>query len=140
MMARLALPDRRVADLRVLGAVLLLAGGAIHTWLAFDGYGTAVLETAFFLNGVASAVAAAVVVLLAGRLGPLAGLGVSAGSLAAFVLSRVGPGVLGFRATGLDPAPEALATLVVEAAALAVLAIVLAVLLANERQGRSAGG
>lgn len=124
-MARSALSDRRVGDLRVLAAVLLLAGGAIHIWLAFDGYGTAALESAFFLNGVASAVAAAAIVLLPGPVGPLAGVGVSAGSLIAFALSRIGNGVLGFRGTGLDPAPEALATLVVEAAAVAVLAMVL---------------
>lgn len=36
--------------LRLLGAALLLAGGAIHVVLAFDGYGTSTIEDLFLLN------------------------------------------------------------------------------------------
>ncbi|MGI8792634.1 MAG: hypothetical protein ACR2H3_05570 [Acidimicrobiales bacterium] len=118
------MPDDRVPVLRLLGATLLIVGGAIHTWLAFAQYGTADLETVFFLNGAASAVVATTIVLGRGLIGPVAGIGISMASLFAFLMSRVGSGVVGFRATGLDPAPESLLTLVVEGAALVVLGLV----------------
>lgn len=116
--------DQPHRELRLLGAVFLLIGGAIHTWLAFDQYGTADLEKVFFLNGAGSAVVAAAIVLGRGPLAPLVGVGVSAVSLLAFALSRVGDGVVGFRATGLDPVPEAPLTLLVEGAALVTLGLV----------------
>lgn len=109
---------------RLLGAVLLLAGGAVHTRLAFDKYGSEELIAVFFLNGLASAVFAVAITLSTHPFAPVAGIGVAAVSLAAFALSRVGDGVLGFRGHGLDPAPEALLTLLFESAALAVLASV----------------
>lgn len=116
--------DHGAPRLRMLGAVLLVVGGAIHTWLAFDGYGTADLETVFLLNGAGSALVAAALASTRGPIAPLAGAGISAISLLAFALSRIGDGVVGFRATGLEPAPEALLTLVVEAAALVVIGAV----------------
>lgn len=119
----------RNPQMRVLGAVLLIAGGAIHTWLAFDGYGTSDLETVFLLNGAGSALAAAALALTRGPIAALVGAGISAVSLLAFAMSRIGDGVMGFRATGLEPAPEALLTLVVEAAALLVIGAVIV----NER-------
>lgn len=115
---------RRFRDLRLIGAALLIAGGSIHTWLAFDHYGTADLENVFFVNGAVSAVVAATIVLTRGPIAPLFGVGISAVSLFAFALSRVGEGVVGFRATGLDPTPEAPLTLLVEIAALLVLGAV----------------
>lgn len=116
--------DRRSGNLRLVGAGLLIVGGAIHTWLAFDRYGTADLESVFFVNGAASALVAAAIVLSRGVIAPVAGVGLSAVSLVAFLLSRIGDGVLGFRATGLDPVPEAPLTLLVEGAALVVLGFV----------------
>lgn len=116
--------------LRLIGAVLLIAGGAVHTWLAIDGYGTADLQSMFFLNGAGSAVVAAGIVLWRGPIAPLAGLGISAVSLLSFAASRTGDGVVGFRGTGLEPAPESLLTLVLEAAALVVVGLVVV----NERQ------
>lgn len=110
--------------LRLVGAALLLFGGAIHTWLAFDSYGTADLEKLFLLNGIGSAVIAAAIVVTRGPVAPLVGVGISGASLLAFALSRVGDGVVGFRATGLEPMPEAPLTLVVEGAALVVLGVV----------------
>lgn len=116
--------DRRTSVLLTVGAALVLVGGAIHTWLAFEDYGTADLEKVFFLNGAGSALVAAVIVLTRHPLAALFGVGISAVSLLAFGLSRVGDGVLGFRATGLDPAPEGLLTILVEAGALVVLGLV----------------
>jgi hypothetical protein len=49
----------------------------------------------------------------------------SAGNLAAFALSRTGDGILDFRAAGLEPSPQAVLTLVVEVAAVLVLAATL---------------
>ena len=106
---------------RLLGAVLLLAGGAVHTWLAFDEFGTEDLAAVFFLNGAASAVVAAIIALGRGPFAPVAGMGVSVVSLAAFAVSRIGDGVFGFRGRGLDPVPEGPLTLLFEGAAVVVL-------------------
>lgn len=111
--------------MRALGAVLLLAGGLLHVRLAFDAYGTPDLITVFFLNGIGSAVVAAWIAYDRRPLPAVAGIGLSVVSLAAFGLSRVGDGVLGFRATGLDPSPDAALTLAAEVAATLVLSAVL---------------
>ncbi len=113
-----------IRPLHLLGAGLLLVGGAIHVALAFDGYGTSELEQLFFLNGAVSAIVAAAVVLVRNPVPTLAGVGVATVSLLAFALSSVGGGVVGFRGTGLDPVPEVPATLVVELAAVVVLGTV----------------
>lgn len=114
-------PDTRM--LRMAGAALLLAGGAIHVMLAFDGYGTRTLEDMFLLNGAGSALVALALLLGRGPLPALGGLGIAAGSLLALVLSRVGDGVAGFRGSGLGPMPEAPLTIVFELAAVAVLGL-----------------
>ncbi len=131
MSARTAVqePEGATANGRVLrmaGAVAVLVGGAIHLRLAFDAYGTGDIQTAFFVNALVSGVVAAYLVLRpVDPIGPLAGIALSVASLAAFALTRVGDGVLGFRATGLDPSPEAPLTLIVEVAAVALLVAVL---------------
>lgn len=102
------------AVLRGIGAIGILVGGALHTKLAFEGYGTDDLIRLFFLNGVASALAAAWLVLDDRPLPAVVGAAVAAGSLLAFGLSRVGDGVVGFRGNGLDPAPDAALTVVSE--------------------------
>lgn len=125
--------------LRLIGAALVLVGGAIHVKLAFDHYGTATLEDLFFANAAVSAVVAAAIVGTRGVLAPLAGVAVAASSLVAFGLSRVGEGIAGFRATGLEPAPEGLLTLVVEVLAVAVLGLVVASHLgSSEAENRAA--
>lgn len=108
---------------RLIAATLVLVGGALHTSLAYDQYGTSELVEVFFVNGIASAVVAGAIALGRGLLGPIAGLGVSSMSLFALALSRIGDGVVGFRGSGLDPAPEAALTVVVELAASALLAL-----------------
>ena len=106
---------------RHLGAIAVLAGGLLHVRLAFDAYGTGDLITLFFLNGIGSAVVAALLVYDRGPLSLFAGLGVSTVSLAAFGLSRVGDGVVGFRGVGLEPSPDAGLTVGVEALAVVLL-------------------
>lgn len=113
--------------LRTAGALAVLAGGGLHAKLALESYGTADLITLFFMNAIGSALVAAWMVYDRGPFPLLAGLGVSTVSLLAFGLSRVGDGVVGFRGIGLEPGPEALATLVAEGAALAFISAALMV-------------
>ena len=103
--------------LRLVGAVLVLVGGAIHLKLNLDDYGNDDILKAFALNAAASAVVAAYLVLRddvdrpARRRSPL-----SIGSLGAFAMSRRGDGILDFREVGWNPSPEAVVTVVVEVA------------------------
>lgn len=53
--------------LRILSALFLLATGAIHLYLVFDGVG-GILGVAFVLNGIAGIVLALAMVILRGRL------------------------------------------------------------------------
>ncbi len=107
--------------LRLVGAVLVLIGGAVHLKLNLDDYGTADIARTFAINAGASALVAAYLVLRDDILGPLAGIAVSLGTLIAFGLSRQGEGILDFRETGFNPSPDAAVTVVVEALALVVL-------------------
>lgn len=109
--------------LRLAGAVLVLIGGAVHLKLNLDDYGTEDIALAFALNAVASALVAAYLVLRDDILGPLAGIGVSLGTLIAFTLSRRGEGILDFREVGWNPSPEAAITVATEVVALGVLAL-----------------
>ncbi len=79
------------------------------------------IGNAFLANAAASALVAAYIVLRPDRLGLLAGIVLSAGTLVAFVLARQGDGILDFRETGMNPSPEALLTLIVEVAAIVLL-------------------
>jgi len=116
----------RSRALRLLGALLMLAGGAVHLKLQLDDYGPLDIRRSFGLNAAVSAVVAAYLVLRDDVVGPLAGIAVSIGTLLAFGLSRAGDGILEFREVGLNPSPDALVTVVVEVAAVVVLAIVAA--------------
>ena len=111
--------------LRLVGAVLVLAGGAVHLKLNLDDYGNDDILKAFALNAAASALVAAYLVLRDDVVGPLAGIALSVGSLGAFAMSRRGDGVLDFREVGWNPSPEAVLTVAVEVAAVAALALVL---------------
>lgn len=109
--------------LRIAGALALLAGGALHSRLAIDGYGTDDLITMFFLNAIGSALVGAWLVLDRSAFPVLAGLGISSVSLAALALSRTGDGVIGFRGVGLDPGPDVALTLAAEVAAMLLLGV-----------------
>jgi len=115
----------RGRGLRLVGAGLVLAGGAIHLKLNLDDYGNDDILKAFALNAAASALVAAYLVLRDDVVGPLAGIALSVGSLGAFAMSRRGDGVLDFREVGWNPSPEAVLTVAVEVAAVAALALVL---------------
>jgi hypothetical protein len=110
-----------VGRLRVAASVALLAGGALHARLAFGSYGTRDLITLFFVNGIGSALVAGWMLYARSPLPLFAALGISAVSLAAFGLSRVGGGVIGFRGVGLEPSPDALLTLVSEGVAMLLI-------------------
>jgi hypothetical protein len=111
--------------LRLVGAVLVLLGGAIHLKLNLDDYGNDDILKAFALNAAASALVAAYLVLRDDIAGPIAGLAVSIGSLGALAMSRRGDGLLDFREVGWNPSPEAVLTVAIEVAAVVVLALVL---------------
>ena len=116
----------RARALRLLGALLVLVGGAIHLKLNLDDYGNDDILKAFALNAAASAFVAAYLALRDDLLGPLAGIGLSLGSLGALAMSRRGDGILDFREVGWNPAPDTAATVAVEVLALVVLAVALA--------------
>jgi hypothetical protein len=111
--------------LRLVGAVLVLLGGAIHLKLNLDDYGNDDLLKAFALNASASALVAAYLVLRDDIAGPIAGLAISIGSLGAFAMSRRGDGLLDFREVGWNPSPEAALTVAIEVAAVVGLALAL---------------
>lgn len=109
--------------LRLVGAVLVLIGGAVHLKLNLEDYGTEDIARTFALNAGVSALVAAYLVLRDDVLGPLAGIAVSVGTLIAFGLSRRGEGILDFREVGFNPSPDAAVTVVVEVLAIVVLAL-----------------
>jgi hypothetical protein len=111
--------------LRIGGALLVLAGGAVHLKLNLDDYGNDDILKAFALNATASAAVAAYLVLRDDVVGPLAGIALSVGSLAALALSRRGDGLLGFREVGWNPSPDTALTVAVELLAAAVLLVAL---------------
>ena len=100
----------RARVLRLVGALLVLVGGAIHLKLNLDDYGNDDILMAFALNAAASALVAAYLVLRDDWLGPIAALGLTLGSLGAFAMSRRGDGILDFREVGWNPSPEAAVT------------------------------
>ncbi|MCU1360631.1 MAG: copper binding protein plastocyanin/azurin family protein, partial [Ilumatobacteraceae bacterium] len=103
-----------------------LIGGLIHLQLYFDGYRdipNANLGRSFLLNGFGSAVIA--IALLARRdiIVRLAGIGLVAGTLIAFTLTRNGHPVFGFTEKGFEPSPQAALTLIVEIIAMVALLV-----------------
>ncbi|MGH3548017.1 MAG: hypothetical protein ACRDQU_07855 [Pseudonocardiaceae bacterium] len=108
---------------RVGAAGCLAASGVIHAQLYLHGYRTIPgIGPTFLLQASGSfAVALLLLVTSAGVL-RLAAAGLAAGALAGFVASRT-IGVFGFIEYGLQPAPQALISVLVEIATLALLAV-----------------
>jgi hypothetical protein len=115
---RLAVP----AVLRWLTAAATAVTGYIHAYLYTDGgYREIHVVGPGFLVLSSGAFAVAVLLLAGGSPVPrLGAAGVAVGALGGFVLSRT-VGVFGFTERGLDPAPQALISLISEVGALALL-------------------
>ena len=110
---------------RLLAAVLLLAGGAIHLNLWRGGYeGIPYIGPLFLANVIASVVVAAALVIRSGRLVLLAGVGLAVGSLAALVMSRT-VGLFGFTDPGWTM--DAMSTVAAEVGALVALGLVIVI-------------
>ena len=124
----------RARWLRLVGAVLVLAGGAVHLRLNLDDYGNEDILRAFALNAAASALVAIYLALRDDVVGPLAGVGLSLGSLGALAMSRRGDGILGFREIGWNPAPDTAVTVAVELAAVVTLLLALRVTIVTAKR------
>jgi plastocyanin len=108
--------------LRIIGAIALLIGGLVHLQLYFEGYRSIdKIGPSFLLNAIASGVVAAALACRREWLVKLAGIGVAAGTIGAFIISRQGEGLFDFREHGLHPSPQAIIALVVEIVAIIVL-------------------
>lgn len=107
---------------RLVAALLLVVAGAIHLQLFFDGYATDDIARMFQLQAIASGIVGLYLIATSDELAELFGAAVAGATLGAFALSRVGDGILGFRERGLAPSPQALASVVTAAVALALMA------------------
>jgi plastocyanin len=109
--------------LRIAAAIALLIGGLVHLNLYFDGYRSIDrIGPSFLLNATASAVIAGVLAVRTEWFVRAAGMAVAVGTLIAFTISRRGDGLFDFREQGLNPSPQAVIALIVEIAALVLLA------------------
>jgi hypothetical protein len=110
---------------RILAAVLVLAGGAVHLDLWHAAYRVIpYIGPLFLVNVIASVLVAAAVLIRFNLAVLIAGVALAAGSLGALVLSRT-VGVFGFMESGLSV--EALATIAAELGASVTLCLVLTI-------------
>ncbi len=112
--------------LRLVAALAILIGGLVHLELYFRGgyrsFPNANLGRSFLVNGVASVLVAAVLLMRRDAIVRLAGMAVSVGTLIAFYLTRqTDKGIFGFAEKGLQPSPQAALALIVELVAFVVL-------------------
>jgi len=108
---------------RVAGAGALGVSGFLHAQLYVHGYRAIPYVGPMFLLQAAGALAVAALLLVAGPLVlRLGAAGLAAGALVGFILSRT-VGVLGFVERGLDPAPQALLSVLAEASTLVLLVV-----------------
>ncbi|MBB1157439.1 hypothetical protein [Amycolatopsis dendrobii] len=111
--------------LRLATAACLAVSGYLHAQLYVGGYRVIPLIGPSFLVQASAAFAVAVLVALGGPfLLRLAAAALAAGALAGFVLSRT-TGLFGFSEQGFQPAPEALLSVLAEAAVLVLVAVTL---------------
>lgn len=109
--------------IRIGAAGCLAVSGVIHAQLYLHGYRTIPgVGPAFLLQASGAFAVALLLALSATVLLRLAAAAVAAGALAGFIASRT-IGVFGFIEYGLQPAPQALISILVEAATLGLLAI-----------------
>ena len=111
-------------SLRAAAALALLVGGLIHLDLYFNGYRSLPeIGRGFMVNAIASGVLAAAVAARREWFVRVAGIGLAAGTLVAFWLTRRGDGLFNFREQGLHPSPQAALALFVEIAAVVLLGL-----------------
>ena len=109
--------------LRLATAMCLAVSGYLHAQLYLGGYRVIPVIGPSFLVQASAAFAVALLVALGGPLLlRLAAAGLAAGALAGFVLSR-STGLFGFSERGFQPAPEALLSVLAEAAVLVLVAV-----------------
>lgn len=107
---------------RVVAALCLAGTGWVHAELYLGGYREIAYIGPSFLVLASAAFAVAVLLLISGSpVLRILAAGLSVGALFGFVLSRT-VGVFGFTERGLQPAPDALLSLVFEVLTLALLA------------------
>jgi hypothetical protein len=108
---------------RIGAAGCLAASGMLHAQLYLHGYRTIPgIGPAFLLQASGSLAVALLLTLNSTIVLRLAAAALAAGALLGFIASRT-IGVAGFVEYGLQPAPQALISLLVETAALALLAV-----------------
>ncbi len=108
---------------RLGAAGCLAASGVIHAELYLHGYRAIPGVGPAFLLQASSAVAVALLLLLTASAVPrLLAAGLVFGALAGFAASRT-VGIFGFVERGLEPAPQALISLLVEVITLALLVV-----------------
>lgn len=111
----------RVVAVRIVAALLLLAGGAVHLDLWQGGYQAIPYVGPLFLLNVVLSVAVALVVLVRmNKVTVAAGVALAVGSLTALVLSRT-VGLLGFMESRWTP--DALRTVAAEFGVIVALAL-----------------
>ena len=107
-----------------LALVVCVAGtGWVHTDLYLNGYRSIqVIGPSFLLTGAGSFAVAVLLIFSNSPVLRVLAFGLAAGALFGFTLSRTS-GFFGFTETGLNPAPQALLSLLFEVGALALVAI-----------------
>ncbi len=107
---------------RLIAAVLILTGGAVHLQLWNGGYkGIRYIGPMFLANVVLSVVVAVAVLVRRDRAVLLGGVALAVGSLGALVVSRT-VGLLGFMEVGYST--DAIRTIAAESGAIVALAVV----------------
>jgi hypothetical protein len=111
--------------LRFVAAACLAASGYIHADLYVHGYRVIpVVGPSFLWLAAASMAVASVIAAGAPPLVQLLGAALAAGALGGFVMSRT-VGIFGFVEHGWQPAPEALISVLTEAATVAIIGFLL---------------
>ncbi|MGW1802198.1 hypothetical protein ACWCQN_41465 [Streptomyces sp. NPDC001984] len=109
--------------LRLLIAATLATSGYIHAQLYVDGYrGIHIIGPLFLLQASGSFAVAALLLMGSPLLLRAAAAGLALGALGGFTASRT-VGVFGFTENGLQPAPQAVLSLLAETGTLLLLAI-----------------
>lgn len=121
-MTGLASARRPAFVIRLVIAATLAGSGYIHAQLYLDGYRFIhIVGDLFLLQASAAFAVAALMLFAAPVLLRAAAAGVALGALAGFTASRT-IGVFGFTEHGLQPAPQALLSVLLESGTLLILA------------------